>query len=66
MIYVGASNDIEGHLTSKRFATLILTVLGEDNSRMGPVLMLKGQDCVIPAEKSQYAQGVHASFTPRA
>ena len=62
---VGTSNDIEGHLSNKRFATLILTVFAEDNSRMGPVFIFKGQGRVTSTEKDQYAQGVHVFFTPK-
>ena len=53
---VGTSNDIEGHLSNKRFATLILTVFGEDNSGMEPILIFKGQGRVTSTEKDQYAQ----------
>ncbi|CAF1213314.1 unnamed protein product [Rotaria sordida] len=62
---IGTSNDIEGHLTNKRFATLILTVFAEDNSRVGPILLFKGQGRVAATEKGQYAQGVHVFFTPK-
>ncbi|CAF4031564.1 unnamed protein product, partial [Rotaria sp. Silwood2] len=58
-------NDIEGHLTNKRFATLILTVFAEDNSRMGPILIFKGQGRVTSTERAQYSQGVHVFFTPK-
>ena len=62
---VGTPNDIDGNLGDKRFATLILTVFGEDNSRIGPVLLFKGKGCVSSFEKSQYAQGVTVYFTPK-
>ncbi|CAF4475491.1 unnamed protein product, partial [Rotaria sp. Silwood2] len=62
---IGTSNDIEGHLTNKRFATLILTVFAEDNSRMGPILIFKGQGHVTLIDRAQYAQGVHVFFTPK-
>ncbi|CAF1523469.1 unnamed protein product [Adineta ricciae] len=39
---INTPNDIEGNLSDKRFATLILMVFGEDNSRFGPVLIFKG------------------------
>lgn len=60
---VGQPNDIEGNLSDKRFATLILTVFAEDNSRMGPILIFKGAGRVSSDEKSQYAQGVTVFFT---
>ncbi|CAF3235604.1 unnamed protein product, partial [Rotaria sp. Silwood2] len=59
---VGTSNNIEGHLSNKRFATLILTVFGEDNSRMGPILIFKEQGRISSTERPQYAQGVHVFF----
>jgi hypothetical protein len=40
---INTCNEIEGHISSKRFCTLILTVFGEDNSRIGPVLLFKGK-----------------------
>ncbi|UJR19730.1 hypothetical protein I4U23_022864 [Adineta vaga] len=58
-------NDIDGNLNDKRFATLILTVFGENNSRVGPVLLLRGKGQVSSFEKSQYAQGVPVNFTPK-
>ncbi|CAF4741455.1 unnamed protein product, partial [Rotaria sp. Silwood2] len=62
---IGTSNDIEGHLTNKRFATLILTVFAEDNSRMGPILVFKGQGRVTSTERAQYSQGVQVFFTSK-
>ncbi|CAF1685083.1 unnamed protein product, partial [Adineta ricciae] len=62
---IGTPNDIDGNLGDKRFATLILTVFGEDNSRIGPVLLFKGKGRVSSFEKSQYAQGVTVYFTPK-
>jgi len=40
---INTCNEIEGHISNKRFCTLILTVFGEDNSRVGPVLLFKGK-----------------------
>ncbi len=62
---IGTPNDIEGNLGDKRFATLILTVFGQDNSRLGPILIFKGKGRVSSSEKSQYAQGVTVLFTPK-
>ena len=63
---VGTSNDVEGNLSNKRFATLILTVFGQDNSRLGPILIFKGKGKISSNEKSQYAQGVTVFFSPKA
>lgn len=63
---VGTPNDVEGNLGDKRFATLILTVFGENNTRLGPVLIFKGNGRISSSEKSQYAQGVSVFFTPKA
>jgi len=62
---IGTPNDIEGNLGDKRFATLILTVFGQNNSRVGPVLIFKGKGRISSIEKSQYAQGVAVFFTPK-
>jgi hypothetical protein len=62
---IGTPNDIEGNLGDKRFATLILTVFGQNNSRIGPVLIFKGKGRISSMEKSQYAQGVVVFFTPK-
>ena len=63
---IGTANEVEGNLSNKRFATLILTVFGRDNSRVGPVLLFKGKGQVSPQEKTQYAKGVTVFFTPKA
>jgi len=63
---INTSNDIEGCLSNKRFATVILTVFGEDNTRVGPVLLFKGKGQVSDGEKVQYAKGVRVFFTPKA
>jgi hypothetical protein len=62
---IGTPNDIEGNLGDKRFATLILTVFGQENSRVGPILIFKGKGRVSSFEKSQYTQGVTVLFTPK-
>ena len=62
---VGTDNEIEGNLGNKRFATVILTVFGQDNTRVGPVLLFKGKGLVSPTEKYQYAKGVTVFFTPK-
>ena len=41
---VNIPNEIEGRLNNKRFWTLILSVFGEDNSRVAPDLIFKGQE----------------------
>ena len=63
---LATANEVEGNLSNKRFATLILTVFGRDNTRMGPVLLFKGKGQVSPKEKLQYAKGVSVFFTPKA
>ena len=63
---IGTVNEVEGNLSNKRFATLILTVFGRDNTRMGPVLLFKGKGQVSPKEKLEYAKGVSVFFTPKA
>lgn len=62
---INTPNDIDGNLGDKRFATLILTVFAQDNSRVGPILIFKGKGHVSSVEKSQYAQGVTVLFTPK-
>ncbi|CAF4167841.1 unnamed protein product [Rotaria sp. Silwood2] len=63
---INTSNDIEGCISNKRFATVILTIFGDDNTRVGPVLLFKGKGQVRDLEKSQYAKGVKVYFTPKA
>ncbi|CAF3779451.1 unnamed protein product, partial [Rotaria socialis] len=63
---VNTSNDIEGCISNKRFATVILTIFGSDNKRVGPVLLFKGKGQVSSIEKRQYANGVKVYFTPKA
>ena len=62
---IGTVNEVEGNLSNKRFATLILTVFGRDNTRMGPVLLFKGKGQVSPKEKLQHVKGVSVFFTPK-
>jgi hypothetical protein len=62
---IGTPNDIEGNLGDKRFATLILTVFGQNNSRLEPVLIFKGKDRISPIERSRYTQGVAVFFTTK-
>ena len=64
--YVNTSNEIEGHISDKRFCTVILTVFGEDNTRVGPVVLFKGKGQVSDKEKVQYASDVKVFFTPKA
>ncbi|CAF4694944.1 unnamed protein product, partial [Rotaria socialis] len=63
---VNTSNDIEGCISNKRFATVILTIFGSDNTRFGPVLIFKGKGQASSIEKMQYANGVKVYFTPKA
>jgi hypothetical protein len=63
---VNTSNEVEGHLSDKRFCTVILTVFGEDNTRVGPVVLFKGKGQVSEKEKIQYASDVKVFFTPKA
>ncbi|CAF4863009.1 unnamed protein product, partial [Rotaria socialis] len=63
---VNTSNDIEGCISNKRFATVILTIFGSDNTRAGPVLIFKGKGQASSIEKMQYANGVKVYFTPKA
>ncbi len=63
---INTSNEIEGHVSDKRFCTVILTVFGEDNTRVGPVVLFKGKGQVSDAEKKQYAHDVKVFFTPKA
>ncbi|CAF3334647.1 unnamed protein product, partial [Rotaria sp. Silwood2] len=53
-------------ISNKRFATVILTIFGDDNTRVSPVLLFKGKGQVQDLEKSQYAKGVKVYFTPKA
>jgi hypothetical protein len=62
---IGMPNDIDENLGDRRFATLILTVFGQNNFRLEPVLIFKGKSCISLIEKSQYAQGVAVFFTPK-
>ena len=59
------STDIDTNSNDKRFVTLILTVFGEDNSRVESVLLFKGKGHTSSFEKSQYAQGGTAFLTPK-
>ncbi|CAM4763580.1 unnamed protein product [Rotaria magnacalcarata] len=63
---VNTSNDIEGCISNKRFATVILTIFGSDNTRVDPVLLFKGKGQVSSIEKMQYANGVKVYVTPKA
>ncbi|CAF3312301.1 unnamed protein product [Rotaria sp. Silwood2] len=56
--FINTSNDIEGCISNKRFATVILTIFGDDNTRVGPVLLFKGKWQVRDLGKSQYAKDV--------
>jgi len=62
---MNTSNDILGCLSNKRFATIILTIFSDDNTRVGPVLLFKGKGQVSPLEKTQYAKGVRVFFTSK-
>ena len=44
----------------------MLTVFGEDNTRVGPVVLFKGKGHVKDDEKMQYAPHVKVYFTPKA
>ncbi|CAF4621440.1 unnamed protein product, partial [Rotaria sp. Silwood2] len=63
---INTCNEIEGHISNKRFCTVILTVFGEDNSRIGPVLLFKGKAKISENEKKQYATDVKVFFSPKA
>jgi hypothetical protein len=63
---VNTVNEIEGHISDKRFCTVILTVFAEDNNRVGPVVLFKGKGQVSDHEKMQYAPNVKVYFTPKA
>jgi DDE superfamily endonuclease len=63
---VNTTNEIEGHVSDKRFCTLILTVFGQGNNRVAPVVLFKGKGNVTDKEKSQYAKHVRVFFTPKA
>ncbi|CAF4960440.1 unnamed protein product, partial [Rotaria socialis] len=56
----------QGHISSKRFCTLILTIFGEDNSRIGPILLFKGKGKISENEKAKYAKDIKVFFTPKA
>ncbi len=59
---INTSNDIEGCLSNKRFATVILTIFGEDNARVGSVLFFKGKKQASALEQAQYVKGVRVFF----
>jgi hypothetical protein len=40
---INTCNETKGNLINKRFCTVILTVFGDDNSRIGPVMSFKGK-----------------------
>ena len=63
---VNTVNEVEGHLSDKRFCTVILTIAAEDNGRVGPVVLFKGLGHVNQREKEQYAPDVKVFFTPKA
>ncbi len=63
---VNTVNEIEGHVSDKRFCTVILTVFAEDNTRVGPAVLFKGKGQVRDDEKMQYASNVKVFFTPKA
>ena len=63
---INTSNDIDGCISNKSFATVILTVFGNDNTRVAPVLLFKGKGQISAVEKAQYAKGVEVFFTPKA
>jgi hypothetical protein len=63
---VNTSNEIEGHISDKRFCTVILTGFAEDNTRVGPVVLFKRKGQVNDKEKVQYASDVKVFFTPKA
>ncbi|CAF4612667.1 unnamed protein product [Rotaria socialis] len=54
------------YISNKRFATVILTIFGSDNTRVGPVLIFKGKGQASSIEKLQYANGVKVYFTLKA
>ncbi|CAF1109328.1 unnamed protein product [Adineta steineri] len=63
---INTCNEIEGHISNKRFCTLILTVSANDNSRVGPVLLFRGKGKISENEKKQYASDIKVFFTPKA
>jgi hypothetical protein len=63
---VNTVNEIEGHVSDKRFCTVILTVFAEDNTRVGPAVLFKGKGQVRDNEKMEYASNVKVFFTPKA
>ena len=62
---INTPNDIDGCISNKRFATVILTVFGDDNTRVALVLLFKGKGHVSAVEKAQYTKGVEVFFTPK-
>ncbi|CAF3426104.1 unnamed protein product [Rotaria socialis] len=54
------------YISNKRFATVILTIFGSDNTRVGPILISKGKEQASSIEKLQYANGVKVYFTLKA
>lgn len=64
--YVNTPNEVEGRLNNKRFCTLMLTVFGDDNSRVGPALIFKGKGHVSEKEKKEYDKTVKVYFSPSA
>ncbi|CAF4437558.1 unnamed protein product, partial [Rotaria magnacalcarata] len=59
-------NEIERHISDKRFYTVILTLFAEDNTCVGSVVLFKGKGQVSDNEKMQYASNVKVFFTPKA
>ncbi|CAF1566626.1 unnamed protein product [Rotaria magnacalcarata] len=59
-------NEIERHISDKRFCTVILTLFAEDNTCVGSVVLFKGKGQVSDNEKMQYASNVKVFFTPKA
>jgi hypothetical protein len=51
--YVNTPNEVEGRLSNKRFCTLVLSVFGDDNSRVAPALIFKGKGRVSEQEKKR-------------
>ncbi|CAF1393582.1 unnamed protein product [Rotaria sordida] len=63
---INTCNEIEGHISDKRFCTVILTIFAEDNSRISPVLLFKGKGKISENEKKQYATDIKVFFTTKA
>ncbi|CAF0891787.1 unnamed protein product [Adineta steineri] len=63
---INTCNEIEGHISNKRFCTLILTVFADDNSGVGSVLLFRGIGKISENEKKQYASDIKVFFTPKA